>query len=256
MSVLFIWLVWLFNMVLYFQVNFWIICVEVVVELGVIVKQLEEDFNQLWMCGFLGYFLGDFIDFEFCGDIIEVMFLVGIDWLLKFILLEVIGLLVVLWVLVDIFGVVDLQVVCSVIVKIVVVVGVVVVVVEQVFIESLVVVVVWVVVWNSWVLIIDYYVVLYDIFIIWIVDFIWVLLIGGYSYLEVWLCEVEGVCLFCFDWIVDVVELGEVVVLLELVWQVLLDMLLFDGDLLLLLVMLWVVLLVLWMLEYYLIWEL
>lgn len=83
MSALSTRLVRLLNMVPYFQANPRITRAEAAAELGVTAKQLEEDLNQLWMCGLPGYSPGDLIDFEFCGDTIEVTFSAGIDRPLK-----------------------------------------------------------------------------------------------------------------------------------------------------------------------------
>ena len=72
-------LVRLLNMVPYFQANPKITYAEAASDLGVSVKQLRDDLNQLWMCGLPGYGPGDLIDFEFSGDTIEVTFTAGID---------------------------------------------------------------------------------------------------------------------------------------------------------------------------------
>ena len=61
-------LVRLLNMVPYFQANPKITYAEAAADLGVSVKQLRDDLNQLWMCGLPGYGPGDLIDFEFSGD--------------------------------------------------------------------------------------------------------------------------------------------------------------------------------------------
>ena len=71
-------LVRLLNMVPYFQANPRITYAEAASDLGVSVKQLRDDLNQLWMCGLPGYGPGDLIDFEFSGDTIEVTFSAGI----------------------------------------------------------------------------------------------------------------------------------------------------------------------------------
>lgn len=55
MSALSTRLVRLLNMVPYFQANPRITRAEAAAELGVTAKQLEEDLNQLWMCGLPGY---------------------------------------------------------------------------------------------------------------------------------------------------------------------------------------------------------
>ena len=81
-------------------------------------KQLEEDLNQLWMCGLPGYGPGDLIDFEFSGDTIEVTFSAGIDRPLQLTSPEATGLLVALRALADIPGVVDPEAARSAIAKI------------------------------------------------------------------------------------------------------------------------------------------
>ncbi|MFZ1178176.1 MAG: protein pafC, partial [Mycobacterium sp.] len=86
-------LVRLLNMVPYFQANPRITRTEAAAALGVSTKQLEEDLNQLWMCGLPGYYPGDLIDFEFAGDTIEVTFSAGIDRPLKLTSPEATGLL-------------------------------------------------------------------------------------------------------------------------------------------------------------------
>lgn len=118
MSALSTRLVRLLNMVPYFQANPRITRAEAAAELGVTAKQLEEDLNQLWMCGLPGYSPGDLIDFEFCGDTIEVTFSAGIDRPLKLTSPEATGLLVALRALADIPGVVDPQAARSAIAKI------------------------------------------------------------------------------------------------------------------------------------------
>src|SRR5271154_2235247 len=94
-------LIRLLNMVPYFQANPRITYAEAAVDLGVSVKQLREDLNQLWMCGLPGYGPGDLIDFEFSGDTIEVTFSAGIDRPLKLTSPEATGLLVALRALAD-----------------------------------------------------------------------------------------------------------------------------------------------------------
>lgn len=100
-------LVRLLNMVPYFQANPRITRAEAAADLGVSAKQLEQDLNQLWMCGLPGYGPGDLIDFEFSGDTIEVTFSAGIDRPLQLTSPEATGLLVALRALADIPGVVD-----------------------------------------------------------------------------------------------------------------------------------------------------
>ena len=89
-------LVRLLNMVPYFQANPKITYAEAASDLGVSVKQLRDDLNQLWMCGLPGYGPGDLIDFEFSGDTIEVTFTAGIDHPLRLTSPEATGVLVAL----------------------------------------------------------------------------------------------------------------------------------------------------------------
>ena len=89
-------LVRLLNMVPYFQANPRITYAEAATDLGVSVKQLRDDLNQLWMCGLPGYGPGDLIDFEFSGDTIEVTFSAGIDHPLRLTSPEATGVLVAL----------------------------------------------------------------------------------------------------------------------------------------------------------------
>ena len=111
-------LVRLLNMVPYFQANPRVTRAKAAADLGVSAKQLEEDLNQLWMCGLPGYFPGDLIDFEFSGDTIEVTFSAGIDRPLKLTSPEATSLLVALRAFADIPGVVDPEAARSAIAKI------------------------------------------------------------------------------------------------------------------------------------------
>ncbi|EUA44405.1 protein pafC [Mycobacterium xenopi 3993] len=92
----------LLNMVPYFQANPRVTRAKAAADLGVTVKQLEEDINQLWLCGLPGYGPGDLIDFEFSGDTIEVTFSAGIDRPLQLTSPEATGLLVALRALADV----------------------------------------------------------------------------------------------------------------------------------------------------------
>lgn len=83
-----------------------------------------------------GLFPGDLIDFEFCGDTIEVTFSAGIDRPLKLTSPEATGLLVALRALADIPGVVDPQAARSAIAKIAAAAGAVAAVAEQAPTES------------------------------------------------------------------------------------------------------------------------
>ncbi|ULL10723.1 protein pafC [Mycobacterium liflandii] len=229
-------LVRLLNMVPYFQANPRITRVEAAAELGVSAKQLEEDLNQLWMCGLPGYFPGDLIDFEFSGDTIEVTFSAGIDRPLKLTSPEATGLLVALRALADIPGVVDPQAARSAIAKIAAAAGAarhsstLSAVDEPAPLESPAAAAVRSAVLDKRALTIDYYSASHDTLTTRTVDPIRVLLIGGHSYLEAWSRESEGVRLFRFDRIVDAVELGEPAMPPEPAVQAPPDTSLFDGD--------------------------
>ncbi|WP_096288408.1 helix-turn-helix transcriptional regulator [Mycobacterium ahvazicum] len=231
-------LVRLLNMVPYFQANPRITRAEAAAKLGVSAKQLEEDLNQLWMCGLPGYFPGDLIDFEFSGDTIEVTFSAGIDRPLKLTSPEATGLLVALRALADIPGVVDPEAARSAIAKIAAAAGAVgqdatgtvTAIDEPAPIESRAAAVVRTAVQYKHALAIDYYSASHDTLTSRIVDPIRVLLIGGHSYLEAWSREAEGVRLFRFDRIVEATELGEPAAPPRPALQAPPDTSLFDGD--------------------------
>lgn len=229
-------LVRLLNMVPYFQANPRITRTEAAAELGVTTKQLEEDLNQLWMCGLPGYYPGDLIDFEFSGDTIEVTFSAGIDRPLKLTSPEATGLLVALRAMGDIPGVVDPEAARSAIAKIAAAAGAagkggtMAAIDEPAPIETRAAAVVRAAVRDKRALSIDYYSASHDTLTTRTVDPIRVLVIGGQSYLEAWSREAEGVRLFRFDRIVDAIELGEPAVPPEPVRQAPPDTSLFDGD--------------------------
>ncbi|OBI07447.1 helix-turn-helix transcriptional regulator [Mycobacterium scrofulaceum] len=231
-------LIRLLNMVPYFQANPRVTRAKAAADLGVSAKQLEEDLNQLWMCGLPGYYPGDLIDFQFAGDTIEVTFSAGIDRPLKLTSPEATGLLVALQALVDIPGVVDPEAARSAIAKIEAAAGAVgqdatgtaAAVAEQAPAESHAAAAVRTAVQARRALAIDYYSASHDTLTSRIVDPIRVLLIGGHSYLEAWSREAEGVRLFRFDRIVDATELDEPAAPPELALQAPPDTSLFDGD--------------------------
>ncbi|OIN81569.1 helix-turn-helix transcriptional regulator [Mycobacterium malmoense] len=231
-------LVRLLNMVPYFQANPKVTRAKAAADLGVSAKQLEEDLNQLWMCGLPGYYPGDLIEFEFAGDTIEVTFSAGIDRPLKLTSPEATGLLVALRALADIPGVVDPEAARSAIAKIEAAAGAAgqdattsaAAVDEPAPVESRAAATVRTAVQYKHALAIDYYSASHDTLASRIVDPIRVLLIGGHSYLEAWSREAEGVRLFRFDRIVDAAELGEPAAPPEPAVQAPPDTSLFDGD--------------------------
>ena len=231
-------LIRLLNMVPYFQANPRVTRSKAAADLGVTAKQLEEDLNQLWMCGLPGYFPGDLIDFEFSGDTIEVTFSAGIDRPLKLTSPEATGLLVALRALADIPGVVDPQAARSAIAKVEDAAGAVAhdashpasAVDEQAPVENRAAAAVRAAVQSRHALAIDYYSASHDTLTSRVVDPIRVLLIGGHSYLEGWSREAEGVRLFRFDRIVDATELDEPAAPPEPALHAPPDTSLFDGD--------------------------
>lgn len=231
-------LIRLLNMVPYFQANPKVTRAKAAADLGVTDKQLEDDLNQLWMCGLPGYYPGDLIDFQFAGDTIEVTFSAGIDRPLKLTSPEATGLLVALRALADIPGVVDPEAARSAIAKIEAAAGAVgqdvtasvTAVEERAPAESRAAAAVRTAVQARRALSIDYYSASRDTLSSRIVDPIRVLLVGGHSYLEAWSREAEGVRLFRFDRIVDAAELDEPANPPEPALQAPPDTSLFDGD--------------------------
>ncbi|OBF09435.1 protein pafC [Mycobacterium sp. ACS4054] len=229
-------LIRLLNMVPYFQANPRVTRSKAAADLGVSAKQLEEDLNQLWMCGLPGYYPGDLIDFQFAGDTIEVTFSAGIDRPLKLTSPEATGLLVALRALADIPGVVDPEAARSAIAKIEAAAGAVgqdiaaTAVDEPAPVESHAAAAVRTAVQHKHALSIDYYSASHDTLTSRIVDPIRVLLIGGHSYLEAWSRDAEGVRLFRFDRIVDAAELDQPAAPPELAVHAPPDTSLFDGD--------------------------
>ncbi len=202
-------LVRLLNMVPYFEANPRITRAEAAADLGVSAKQLEDDLNQLWMCGLPGYGPGDLIDFEFSGDTVEVTFSAGMDRPLQLTSPEATGLLVALRALVDIPGVVDPEAARSAIAKIESAAGAAghgstpQAVDDAAPVESEAAAAVRAAVRSNRALSIDYYAASHDTLSTRIVDPIRVVLVGDHSYLEAWSREAEGVRLFRFDRIVD-----------------------------------------------------
>ena len=201
-------LVRLLNMVPYFQANPRITRAEAAADLGVSPEQLDDDLNQLWMCGLPGYGPGDLIDFQFSGDTIEVTFSAGIDRPLQLTSPEATGLLVALRALAEIPGVVDPEAARNAIAKIESAAGAAAhgsgaAFEEPAPVESDAAAAVRAAVRSNRALAIDYYAASHDTLSTRVVDPIRVVLVGDHSYLEAWSREAEGVRLFRFDRIVD-----------------------------------------------------
>lgn len=207
-------LVRLLNMVPYFQANPRITFDEAATDLGVSVKQLREDLDQLWMCGLPGYSPGDLIDFEMSGKTIEVTFSAGMDHPLRLTSPEATGISVALRALLDVPGMVDPEAARSAIAKIESAAGTAkegggTAVDEPAPAESHAAAAVRAAVRDGRALSIDYYSASHDTLATRIVDPIRVALVGDHSYLEAWCRTAEAVRLFRFDRIVDAHVLDE-----------------------------------------------
>lgn len=204
-------LVRLLNMVPYFQANPRVSYDKAAADLGVSVKQLRTDVDQLFMCGLPGYGPGDLIDFEYSEDTITVTFTAGMDQPLRLTSAEATGLLIALRALSDIPGVVDPAAARSAIAKIEAAAGTVVdrddhaVAAENqpAPIEAHTAATVREAVRDARAVSIEYYSASRDTLSARVVDPIRVVLVGDHSYLEAWCREAEGVRLFRFDRIVD-----------------------------------------------------
>jgi proteasome accessory factor C len=195
-------LVRLLNMVPYLQANPRITYEEAALDLGVSVKQLRADLEQLWLCGLPGYGPGDLIDFEMSATTIEVTFSAGMDHPLRLTSPEATGILVALRALLDVPGMVDPQAARSAIAKIESAAGAVGQAanpIELADTESPAAAAVRDAVRRHRALAIDYYSASRDATSHRIVDPIRVVFIGDYSYLEAWCRAAEDVRLFRFD---------------------------------------------------------
>lgn len=214
-------LVRLLNMVPYFQANPRISYVEAASDLGVSVKQLRDDVDQLWMCGLPGYYPGDLIDFELTDDTIKVTFSAGIDRPLRLTSPEATGLLVALRGLVDIPGVVDPDAAQSAIAKIEAAAGTagrgdaIETAEEATAAGDETAVRVRAALRDARALALEYYSASRDVLSHRVVDPIRVVLVGDHSYLEAWSREAEAVRLFRFDRIVEAAVLDEPAVVPE-----------------------------------------
>jgi proteasome accessory factor C len=252
-------LVRLLNMVPYLKANPSITYEEAAADLGVSRKQLQQDLDQLWMCGLPGYGPGDLIDFEFSGDTIKVTFSAGMDEPLRLTSPEATGLLVALRALIDIPGVVDPQAALSAIAKIESAAGTVshdqtstvAAVEERAPIESETAAAVRAAVRDGRALSIEYYSASRDTLSARIVDPIRVVLVGDHSYLHAWSPDADGVRLFRFDRIVEATVLDQAAVPPAPAVQAGPDTSLFDADPALPAATLLLAPTASWMLEYY-----
>jgi proteasome accessory factor C len=228
-------LVRLLNMVPYFQANPRITFDEAATDLGVSVKQLREDLEQLWLCGLPGYSPGDLIDFEMSGKTIEVTFSAGMDHPLRLTSPEATGISVALRALLDVPGMVDPEAARSAIAKIESAAGTAkegagTAVDEPAPVESHAAAAVRAAVRDGLALSIDYYSASHDTLSTRIIDPIRVVLVGDNSYLEAWCRSAEAVRLFRFDRIVDAHVLDEPSAPPEPAVQAGPDTSLFDAD--------------------------
>ena len=208
-------LVRLLNMVPYFKANPRVTFAKAAADLGVTVKQLRTDIDQLWICGLPGYGPGDLIDFALSDETISVTFSAGMDEPLRLNSMEATGLLVALRALSDIPGVLDPAAARSAIAKIEAAAGTVLddddvaAEDEPAPIEAVAATAVRKAVADSRAVRIEYYSASRDALSERIVDPIRVVLVGNHSYLEAWCRETESVRLFRFDRIVEAHELDE-----------------------------------------------
>ena len=100
-------LVRLLNMVPYFQANPRITRAEAATDLGVSLEQLDDDLNQLWLCGLPGYGPGDLIDIDWHGDRVTLSNADEIARPLRLTPEEALALIAALRVLSDVPGIVD-----------------------------------------------------------------------------------------------------------------------------------------------------
>jgi proteasome accessory factor C len=231
-------LVRLLNMVPYLKANPRITFEEAAIDLGVSVKQLRDDLQQLFLCGLPGYGPGDLIDFEMSGKTIDVTFTAGIDHPLRLTSPEATGILVALRALLEVPGMVDPAAARSAIAKIESAAGAVgsgadgtpTASDEPAPVESSAATAVRSAVRNDHAVTIDYYSASHDTLTTRTVDPIRVVLVGDHSYLEAWCRTADGVRLFRFDRIVDARELDEPAVPPEPAVQAGPDTSLFDSD--------------------------
>jgi len=207
-------LVRLLNLVPYFQANPRITYAEASRDLGLAPKVLRKELAQLWMCGLPGYGPGDLIDIDFEGDTIEVLFSAGIDEPLRLTSPEATALLIALRALADVPAVADPEAVRSAIAKIESAAGTLGAspgprAAEPAPAESHATTLVREAVRDGRALRLEYYSASRDAVTTRVVDPIRVVLIADNSYLEAWARESDGVRLFRFDRIVDVVVLDE-----------------------------------------------
>jgi proteasome accessory factor C len=203
-------LVRLLNMVPYLQARPGITKKQAAAELGVSLKQLQADLQQLVMCGIPGYGPGDLIDVTFYDDCLDVHETAGVDRPLRLTSPEATAMLMALRALVDMPGIVDPRAARSAIAKIENAAGA----AAQSSPEpaggdNTAADVVRDGVHRHRALAIDYYAASRDTSSRRVVDPIRVVLIANYSYLEAWCRESGGVRLFRFDRIDDAELLDE-----------------------------------------------
>ncbi|MGB3335475.1 MAG: YafY family protein [Mycobacterium sp.] len=193
-------LVRLLNMVPYLKARPGISKEQAAAELGVSLSQLQNDLEQLVMCGLPGYGPGELIDVTFYEDRLDVFESAGVDRPLRLTSREATAMLMALRTLVDMPGIVDPRAARSAIAKVEEAAGAAAPAapVSATHDESAADVVRDGVQQHR-ALVIDYYAASRDSVSQRIVDPIRVVLIGAHSYLEAWSRESEGVRLFRFD---------------------------------------------------------
>lgn len=229
-------LVRLLNMVPYLKARPGISKEQAAAELGVSMRQLQTDLEQLVMCGLPGYGPGDLIDVTFYDDRLSVFESAGVDRPLRLTSREATAMLMALRGLVDMPGIVDPRAARSAIAKIEEAAGAAAPAApaaashDESAADTVRQDVVRGAVQQHRALAIDYYAASRDSVSHRIVDPIRVALIGAHSYLEAWCRESEGVRLFRFDRIDDAQLLDEPAAPPEPARQAETDTSLFDAD--------------------------
>ncbi|RVW03296.1 helix-turn-helix transcriptional regulator [Rhodococcus spongiicola] len=209
----------LLNMVPYFLANPGISKEEAARELGVTVRDLVKDLEQLFVCGLPGYGPGDLIDLSFEEDVVSVVFSAGMDRPLRLTSAEATVLLVALRSLAEMPGMVDPTAAQGAIAKIESAVGSAALVANGEGLdasgasataqESTVAATVRSALQRDHALRLTYYSASRDAVSERVVDPIRSLLVDDQTYLQAWCRQAEGVRLFRFDRIDGAVELDE-----------------------------------------------
>lgn len=182
-------------------------------DLGVSVKQLTKDLEQLFVCGLPGYYPDDLIDLQFSEGHVHVVFTAGMDRPLRLTPTEASVLLVALRALVDTPGVIDREAAGRAIAKIEQAVGAPAAVAGTAGVEGLAEQpryrTVREAVRDGRALLLNYYSATRDVVSRRVVDPMELQVVDNHTYLKAWCRSSEGVRLFRFDRIDEAVALDE-----------------------------------------------